>query len=271
MQPPQGTPGCLRNTSMCVLGDFSPFTSTEIKQYCEQYSAQIKITPSERTDFAIVGSNISPPLQNLLKKFQNHTKTITLQQLFDMVKERSRSDQRPTLTSTSQPLLRIPVLQKPKLKLPRSQPLPSLSQPLPSLSQPKLVPKLNPSSNSSVWPDKYRPSTSNDLVGNPTSIKALRTFLNNFYSSKDRPHNIALLSGPPGVGKTSAASLIAAELGYKKLELNASDTRSKTLLNDLTRDFLTSFSVESMLSQGTNRTVLIMDEVDGMSTGDRGG
>ena len=37
----------------------------------------------------------------------------------------------------------------------------------------------------------------------------------------------ALLSGPPGVGKTTTAYLVSKELGYDVVEMNASDTRSK--------------------------------------------
>lgn len=39
-----------------------------------------------------------------------------------------------------------------------------------------------------------------------------------------------LLSGPPGIGKTTASHVVAREAGYEVVELNASDVRSKKSL-----------------------------------------
>ena len=39
-----------------------------------------------------------------------------------------------------------------------------------------------------------------------------------------------LLSGPPGIGKTSSAHVVAKEAGYEVIEFNASDVRSKKSL-----------------------------------------
>ena len=42
----------------------------------------------------------------------------------------------------------------------------------------------------------------------------------------------ALLSGPPGVGKTTSAKIVSEELGFDVKELNANDTRSKRYLHE---------------------------------------
>ena len=39
-----------------------------------------------------------------------------------------------------------------------------------------------------------------------------------------------LLSGPPGIGKTSSALAVCKDLGFQAIEFNASDTRSKKAL-----------------------------------------
>lgn len=39
-----------------------------------------------------------------------------------------------------------------------------------------------------------------------------------------------LISGPPGIGKTTSAHLMAKQAGYNPIELNASDARSKKLV-----------------------------------------
>eukprot|EP00501_MAST-03F_sp_TOSAG23-6_P001648 GSMAST32.ASY1.ANO1.1716.1 assembled CDS len=142
--------------------------------------------------------------------------------------------------------------------------------------------KTNDSSHSNValsaadnqlWSVKHRPREPRDLVGNTDTIKRMTNWLNS-WSSKFSG-KACLLSGPPGIGKTSAAMLVARAAGFEPLEFNASDKRSKSAIKELC-EATNSSSIASSFSRAksfgaSKKRVLIMDEVDGMGGGDRGG
>lgn len=51
-----------------------------------------------------------------------------------------------------------------------------------------------------------------------------------FKPGEYRGAKAVLISGPPGIGKSTTASLVAESMGYSIYELNASDTRNKKSL-----------------------------------------
>ena len=108
-----------------------------------------------------------------------------------------------------------------------------------------------------LWVDRYAPKTLADVIGHKESLTQLVQWLNS-WPLKGRG---ALISGPPGIGKSTMAHLIAKEADYTITEYNASDTRSISMLR-------------GMFGLGMKRLqkeVIIMDEVDGFSAQDRGG
>jgi replication factor C subunit 1 len=68
-----------------------------------------------------------------------------------------------------------------------------------------------------------------------------------------------LITGPPGIGKTTTVHLIVESLGYRVKEYNASDTRSVSVLRGLM-----ALGIRRLVKE-----VIVMDEVDGLS--ERGG
>ncbi|XP_074085720.1 replication factor C subunit 1 isoform X2 [Macrotis lagotis] len=148
-----------------------------------------------------------------------------------------------------------------------------------------------------LWVDKYKPTSLKTIIGqqgDQSCANKLLRWLRNWPKnmSEDKKHvkagkfggkddgssfKAALLSGPPGIGKTTTASLVCEELGYSYVELNASDTRNKNSLKEIVAESLNNTSIKDFylntgLDSGGRKHALIMDEVDGMAgTEDRGG
>jgi len=85
--------------------------------------------------------------------------------------------------------------------------------------------------------------------------------LNTDLDSNNVPvQKIALLCGPPGLGKTTLASIVAKHCGYNIMEMNASDDRSveafKTALENGTQ-------MTSVLNRDNRPNCIILDEIDG--------
>ncbi|XP_034044830.1 chromosome transmission fidelity protein 18 homolog [Thalassophryne amazonica] len=74
---------------------------------------------------------------------------------------------------------------------------------------------------------------------------------------------VALLSGPPGLGKTTLAHVIAKHAGYNVVEINASDDRSAEVFQ---KRIDTTTQMKSVLGANERPNCLIIDEIDGAPT-----
>lgn len=80
------------------------------------------------------------------------------------------------------------------------------------------------------------------------------------------------LYGPPGVGKTTLAHRAVNDAGLRAVECNASQFRHKAAMSELIEPLLHSQNVTDYFRPEGHRSLgVILDEIDGMSTGDRGG
>lgn len=118
----------------------------------------------------------------------------------------------------------------------------------------------------------------------------ITTFPFRIITQENLKYNAVLLSGLPGIGKTTSARLIPKSLGFTTIEQNASDMRNSSSITE----HLTSLGNNTVFSNNwealsrikgnsrpgntaqktikmkINKCAIIMDEVDGM-TSDRGG
>ena len=104
-----------------------------------------------------------------------------------------------------------------------------------------------------MWSEKHRPNTISDMIGNEESrVAILEWFVK--WKKGTKP---LLLVGPPGIGKTTVAYLVAKQFGYDLIGLNASDIRSKSRINEILTPVLGNVSI-----LGT--PMIFVDEVDGI-------
>jgi len=104
-----------------------------------------------------------------------------------------------------------------------------------------------------MWSEKYRPQIISDMVGNEES----RASIMEWFAKWKKGTKPLLLVGPPGIGKTTMAYLVAKQFGYDMIGLNASDVRSKSRINEILTPVLGNVSV-----LGT--PMIFVDEVDGI-------
>jgi hypothetical protein len=77
--------------------------------------------------------------------------------------------------------------------------------------------------------------------------------------------------GEPGCGKTEFVTRILNEMRYDIIRYDAGDIRNKTVIDTITKHNMSDQSVMSIFEKLPKRIVIVMDEIDGMNTGDKGG
>ncbi|USW50318.1 Putative AAA+ ATPase domain, ATPase, AAA-type, core [Septoria linicola] len=153
-----------------------------------------------------------------------------------------------------------------------------------------------------LWTEKYRAKKYADLIGDERTHRNVMHWLKRWdqivfpgsYRPKtkkkfgdtenefvERPHRkILMLTGPPGLGKTTLAHVCAKQAGYEVQEINASDERSSNVVKGRIRDMVGTENVKNVEDKKTadglarkaaKPVCVIVDEVDGVVGGSGSG
>lgn len=107
--------------------------------------------------------------------------------------------------------------------------------------------------------EKYRPSKLDEIIGQDEIVKRLKVYV----STRNMPH--LLLSGPAGVGKTSASIALAKELYGETwqsnfLEINSSDERGIDVIRNRVKNYAAVSSIGEIKFK-----IIFLDEADALT------
>lgn len=77
--------------------------------------------------------------------------------------------------------------------------------------------------------------------------------------------------GSSGVGKTTFVLNILKSLNYDVIHYDAGDVRNKALIENIASNNISSCNVLDMMHKRVKKIAIVMDEIDGMNSGDKGG
>jgi replication factor C large subunit len=118
------------------------------------------------------------------------------------------------------------------------------------------------------WTEFYRPSTLSEVRGNNKARDAFE----DWGRSWDDHREAVILYGSPGVGKTSAAHALAADMGWETVELNASDQRTADAIERFAGRAAMNTTLGGSAGGDDGRQLVIVDEADNIHGNyDRGG
>ena len=77
--------------------------------------------------------------------------------------------------------------------------------------------------------------------------------------------------GNPGSGKTEFVTSMLNDIGYDVIKYDAGDIRNKSIIETIAKHNMSNRNIMSMFDKKVKRIVIVMDEIDGMNNGDKGG
>ncbi|TFK53303.1 DNA replication factor C, large subunit [Heliocybe sulcata] len=269
----------LAGLAFVFTGELSSFSREEAVDLAKRFGGRVTGQPSSKTSFVVLGDDAGPSKLAAIKK--HNLTTLDEDAFLQLIATRNPGE--------------AAVDDKARKKEAKAQE--AIRQVAKEMEKREKAVKTGGAAHAKVydastqlWTVRYAPQTLKEICGNKGQVEKLQQWLqdwpNNVKSGFKKPgksgmnvFRAVMITGPPGIGKTTSAHLCAKLAGFTPIELNASDARSKKLVENSTN--INNTSLDGWMGGGhstnavgveiTDKSCLIMDEVDGMSAGDRGG
>ena len=113
----------------------------------------------------------------------------------------------------------------------------------------------------------------NKILNREEKAQNIKDILHDFELNKN---NLLLkkgiyIYGDPGTGKTTFVTNILKELDYDIIKYDAGDIRNTYVIEDITKNNMSDKNIMSLFNKKIRKIAIIMDEIDGMNNGDKGG
>ena len=113
----------------------------------------------------------------------------------------------------------------------------------------------------------------NDILDRTGITATLKKVLESFQKNKTNllQKRGIYIYGAPGSGKTTFVLNLLNELGYDVIKYDAGDIRNKNIIDTITKDNMADKNIMSLFYNKVKPIAILMDEIDGMNNGDKGG
>ncbi|KAF5703296.1 replication factor C subunit 1 [Fusarium globosum] len=289
---PEGADECLTGLSFVFTGVLQTISRDEGQALVKRYGGKVVGQPSSKTSFVVLGEDAGP--SKLAKIKSIGIKTIDENGLFELIRKLPAfggggkgAQKAQEKKKAEEDKVKKQVAEMEAEEKARKAEAAKAAKKAAAAGGPPVKAAATPPVQ--LLTSKYAPTQLGHICGNKAQVEKIQNWLRNW--PKHKKYNFQrrgadgmggeraiIISGPPGIGKTTAAHLAAKLEGYDVLESNASDTRSKKLVENGVSDVMNNTSLLGYFAGDgkdvdatKKKIVLIMDEVDGMSAGDRGG